>query len=121
MKNQTFAINGEVIYLGNTKTENNFRDKVADYLNTKTKINEKIKFVPFGLINTNYSYDYMMQVLEINNLSKIQIPYTIHSKLPNKDALEQLYKKYRQDYQIDGLVITTRDKSVQIAYKFKEE
>ena len=121
LKNQTFAINGEVIYLGNTKTENNFRDKVADYLNTKTKINEKIKFIPFGLINTNYSYDYMMQVLEINNLSKIQIPYTIHSKLPNKDALEQLYKKYRQDYQIDGLVITTRDKSVQIAYKFKEE
>ena len=121
LKSKTFALNGEVIYLGNTKTETNFRDKVANYLSNKRKLNEKIKFVPFGLINTNYSHDYMMQMIEINKLSKIQIPYTIHSKLPSKDALELLFKKYKEDFQIDGLVITTRDKSIQIAYKFKEE
>lgn len=121
LKKQTFAINGEVIYLGNTKTEKNFRDKVADYLNNKKKINEKIKFVPFGLINTNYTQDYIMQLIEINKLSKIQIPYTIYETLPNIQTLANLYKKYKQDYQIDGLVITNRDKSKQIAYKFKEE
>ena len=32
---QSFAINGEVIYLGNPQKEDRFRDKVACYLNKK--------------------------------------------------------------------------------------
>lgn len=118
---KTFAINGEVIYLGDTNLEINFRDKVASYLNKKGKINPKMYFMPFGLLNTNYSKDYLMQIIEMNKISKQKIPYTIHPNIPSKNKLKQLYKKYQKDYAIDGLVITTRNKSIQIAYKFKEE
>lgn len=121
LRKKTFAINGEVIYLGNTNKESNFRDKVASYLNKKSKINSKMYFMPFGLLNTNYSKDYLMQIIEINKISKQKIPYTIHQGIPSKEDLQQLYKKYKTDYAIDGLVITTRSKSTQIAYKFKEE
>lgn len=121
LSKKTFAINGEVIYLGSPQKENNFRNKVATYLNKKDKINSKIRFIPFGLINTHYTHDYLMQILEINKISKIKIPYTIHNKLPSEETLECLFKKYKEDFEIDGLVITNRSKTIQIAYKFKEE
>ena len=117
----TFAINGEVIYLGNTTKESHFRDKVATYLQNKTEINEKIKFMPFGLLNTNYSQDYLMQILEINKMSQIHLPFKIFNELPTKETLEKLFKEYKKEFEVDGLVITNRNKSKQIAYKFKEE
>lgn len=120
MKTQNFAINGEVIYLGN-KDEHGFRNIVASYLSQKAKINNKIKFVPFGLINTNYTQDYLMQLIEINKLSQIKVPYFIYPDLPAKELLKEIYFKYKESFEIDGIVITNRNKTKQIAYKFKEE
>lgn len=121
LSQSTFAINGEVIYLGNTQTETHFRDKVASYLQSKDLINEKIKFIPFGLINTNYSQDYLMQILEINKISQVNLPFKIYNGLPKKETLTKLFKEYKKEFEVDGLVITNRNKSKQVAYKFKEE
>ena len=121
LSQSTFAINGEVIYLGNTQTETHFRDKVASYLQSKDLINEKIKFIPFGLINTNYSQDYLMQILEINKISQVNLPFKIYNGLPKKETLKKLFKEYKKEFEVDGLVITNRNKSKQVAYKFKEE
>ena len=121
LSQSTFAINGEVIYLGNTQTETHFRDKVANYLQSKDLINEKIKFIPFGLINTNYSQDYLMQILEINKISQVNLPFKIYNGLPKKETLTKLFKEYKKEFEVDGLVITNRNKSKQVAYKFKGE
>lgn len=120
LSRSTFAINGEVIYLGNTKKETHFRDKVASYLKSKRDLNEKMKFIPFGLINTSYSQDYLIQLLEINKISPVNLPFKIYNGLPSKETLEKLFKEYKKDFEVDGLVITNRNKSKQIAYKFKE-
>lgn len=121
LSQSTFAISGEVIYLGNTQTETHFRDKVASYLQGKDLINEKIKFIPFGLINTNYSQDYLMQILEINKISQVNLPFKIYNGLPKKETLTKLFKEYKKEFEVDGLVITNRNKSKQVAYKFKGE
>ena len=79
-----------------------------------------MKFIPFGLINTSYSQDYLMQLLEINKISPVNLPFKIYNGLPSKETLEKLFKEYKKDFEVDGLVITNRNRSKQIAYKFKE-
>jgi len=121
LKDKSFAINGEVIYYDTPKENTNFRDIVACYLSKKKKIDENIKFMPFGLLNTQYSGNYFLQIEEINKLTYPNITYKKYKELPTKQILEQLFYEYKQLYQIDGLVITNKDKSKQIAYKFKGE
>ena len=45
----------------------------------------------------------------------------MNKELPSKEILSELFKEFKQQYQIDGLVITNTNKSKQVAYKFKEE
>lgn len=118
----SFAINGEVIYLDNPNTEECFRNKVACYLNKKTKsLNKKIVFMPFGLINTSFSNNYHLQIEQINKIVDHQITYKNFKELPSSEDLNKLFNEFKKLYQIDGLVITNKNKTKQIAYKFKEE
>ena len=118
----SFAINGEVIYLDDPNTTECFRNKVACYLSRKSKqINEKIIFMPFALLNTEFSNNYLEQLEQINKISTHKIIYKQFKELPSKEILSELFKEFKQQYQIDGLVITNTNKSKQVAYKFKEE
>ena len=121
LKDTSFAINGEVIYYDTPESKINFRDKVACYLSKKNKINPKIKFMPFGLLNTKYTNDYFSQIEEINKFASPNIIHKKYDTLPSEKELENLFNEYKKVYQIDGLVLTNKDKSKQIAYKFKEE
>lgn len=118
LKNKTFAINGEVIYFDKINKNISFRDKVATYLNKQNKIDEKIKFMPFGLINSGINY--YEQILEINKIITPKINYKLFKKLPTSKELRTLFEEYGKIYQIDGLVITDTEKQIQLAYKFKE-
>lgn len=121
LKKSSFALNGEVIYLDNPNTDECFRNRVACYLNKKTKnTNSKIVFMPFALINTEID-NYLSQIELINSISPNKIIYKKFKQLPDKKTLSNLFKEFKNIYQIDGLVITNKDKSKQIAYKFKEE
>ena len=121
LKNKSFAINGEVIYYETPKEDSNFRDIVACYLDKKKKIDKNIKFMPFGLLNTEYKNNYFLQIEEINKFTSPKITYKKYKELPSKETLEKLFEEYKQLYQIDGLVITNKNKNKQIAYKFKGE
>ena len=122
LSESSFAINGEVIYLDDPNTTECFRNKVACYLSRKSKqINEKIIFMPFALLNTEFSNNYLEQLEQINKISTYKIIYRQFKELPSKEILSELFKEFKQQYQIDGLVITNTNKSKQVAYKFKEE
>ena len=113
LNNKTFAINGEVI-LQQPLTQQ--RDTVANYLNKKKQKNTNIIFMPFCLFNTNL--DYLAQIQKIQNFN-IHPPFLIFEQLPSNKELTNLFDNFKREYQIDGLVLTTPDKSTQIAFKFK--
>ena len=76
--------------------------------------------MPFALINTEID-NYLSQIELINSISPNKIINKKFKQLPDKKTLSNLFKEFKNIYQIDGLVITNKDKSKQIAYKFKEE
>ena len=73
--------------------------------------------MPFGLFNTNY--DYFTQLKVISGMYYEKITTYSCKELPLEEELKKIFKKYSKDFAIDGLVITNKDKTKQIAYKFK--
>ena len=116
LKGKTFALNCEAIYLKANCTS--CRDNVACYLNKHSNLNdEEISFVPFGLQNLNINNYYE----ECTYLSKLSSTFTyeLFKELPSEEELRNIYKRYKKLYNIDGLVITSIDKSTKIAFKYK--
>lgn len=118
LQSQTFAFNGEAIYFDSEDRKPCSRDIVAAYLNTKKQINKKIKFMPFGLLNS--SMNYFQQISEINKMISPKINFELFKNLPSSRDLRELYEEYSKIFQIDGLVITDKEKEIQLAYKFME-
>lgn len=119
LQNETFAINGEAILYQDVNSNLKFRDEVAKYLNSAShNQNDKIKFMPFGLLNINCN-NYLQELEHLNNLAEIKIPFKTFSTIPTEKELKEVFDEYSSLFAIDGLVITTADKSKQMAFKYK--
>lgn len=122
LENKTFAINGEVIIKKTSVKESNvdLRDKVAEYINKnkcKSEDTENIMFIPFMILNKELNYSQNIEI--INQFENINMPNAYYDKLPTEQELINIYNELKVIYPIDGLVITSEDKSKQIAFKFK--
>lgn len=122
LKSKDFAINGEIIYdKAETKDKSSFRDIVAKSINCsffgKRQL-KNIKFIPFGLLNVENDYNAQLEI--IKKIYYEKLPILKFKKLPSKEELKEIFKKFSERYAIDGLVITNRTKTKQYAYKFKE-
>jgi len=122
LKEETFAFNGEVIIRREKDNENNveLRDKIAKCINKgKCDIedNENILFIPFMILNKKI--DYLENIKIINSIKDINYFNKEYSQLPKEKDLIDIYNKLKSIYPIDGLVLTSKNKEKQIAFKFK--
>ncbi|MBQ3494482.1 MAG: hypothetical protein IJA69_03620 [Clostridia bacterium] len=111
-----FAINCEAICVNNQGS--NCRDYVASYLNKKKNIDELVCLMPFGILNCDLG-DYVKEIQILNSYSQNKVPYFLFDKLPSKQQLFELYNQFKTKFQIDGLVITSNDKSTKMAFKYE--
>lgn len=133
LKDKSFAINGEVFctnahgnardiaatYLNGNKVKNNNSadcNQVEKYLKNKAQ-SASIKFVPFGLLNIKTNYEQELNVL--NEICDFSLPYNVFEKLPSEEYLKKMFNNYLKQYDVDGLVITNQNKTIQVAFKFK--
>lgn len=125
LKHESFGLNGEVIYLNfkkdyKDKEKVKHRDIVATYLNkNKKKISTNFVFVPFGILQTNKINNYILELEIINELSTFKLPYKVLEEVATIKQLKEIYDHYKSTFEIDGLVITNKDKSKQVAFKFE--
>ena len=121
LKSKDFAVNGEVILQKQFCGEVAHRDGVALYVNdgAQGKEYEKFaKFMPFSIINQHYLYKKQLKIL--SKLCGEKLTQYNFEKLPDEKALKNMFENLNKKFPIDGLVIANKDKSIQVAFKFKQ-
>lgn len=121
LKHKDFAINGEVILEKRFVGDVAHRDGVSLYINNaenEKKYEKFAKFMPFSLINQRFLYKEQLNIL--SDFCGEKLTEYDFEKLPDEKALKNLFDNLREKFPIDGLVIANKDKSIQVAFKFKQ-
>ena len=121
LKDKDFAINGEVIVEKEFNGEVSHRDGVALYVNdgkNGEKYEKFVKFMPFSLINQQFLYKKQLNIL--SDFCGEKLTEYDFEKLPDEKTLKNLFDNLSKKFPIDGLVIANKDKSLQVAFKFKQ-
>ena len=74
--------------------------------------------MPFSLINQQFLYKKQLNIL--SDFCGEKLTEYDFEKLPDEKTLKNLFDNLSKKFPIDGLVIANKDKSLQVAFKFKQ-
>ena len=120
LKEKDFAINGEVILDKRFDGDIANRDGIALYVNdgqNSQMFQTFARFMPFSLINQKVLYKKQLAIL--SEFCGEKLTQFNFETLPEETTLKRLFEQLKKQFPIDGLVIANKDKTIQVAFKFR--